>query len=369
MATAPTPTPPLAAGDPAPSHEIARPRPSSGQGPAAGTTGTTGAAGGPAPWSRVAPIVLLVVLVALTVGGYATLIVALPPHVGLTLLLFVLFGGGGGVLFAVRENELRSPGFVNGGIQLGWIADGMFGVAGAVVIVLLIPGLSENAPELVKRLHQERRGEGAAPDAPKGAGTDLLELAAIALIGGFGGRSVLKQASDQVLKKVSDMEKAQQAMSDEAADLRRDLDSARQEADRFKSELETAKANSAALELVARQINPEVKSPPVEELRTVLGRATRDGRLRVFDYTVHRYRTEPTRVADAVLPVLRVLLELDPDALGSPVRKAIEEVTDSLRPSDTEAVAAARQVFDAGPLPPAPPPKPAPAASSRTSKR
>jgi tetratricopeptide (TPR) repeat protein len=303
-------------------------------------------------------------LATMLTAGYSYLLRHLPESVDLLFIALVLFGGGGGVLYAIREGDLVAPRFhriaadpAAGGpyyaIRLGWVGDALFGFAGAAAIFLLIPGLSESAlatmQELRAREWHERNGWESAHRAatleveanalrlsadrfelerqeqakdlrreartrlkeaeelrsrnPHAAGptdrgphdrpaTDFLELVAVTVIGGFGGRAVLHRASAQLLHQR--VERVQAELDQQTA--------------KVTGELAQTRANSGAQELAAQQLNPLLPPPNPDHLERAMAAATAAGRLRVLDAVERRLRADRGKVAAAAVPLLEALL-------------------------------------------------------------
>jgi hypothetical protein len=91
-------------------------------------------------------------------------------------LLIVIAGAFGGLLYSIQNRKLNLPSYNSKTkeIELGVIADCLMGVGGALVVFLIVPG---GATQL-----------------------QLLELCATSIIGGYGGRSLIDQALDGMLR-------------------------------------------------------------------------------------------------------------------------------------------------------------------------
>lgn len=104
-----------------------------------------------------------------------------------TLILLTLSGAIGGVLYAIRNKELVFPHKIESGINPGYLGDCFFGMAGAYVISLIVPG-----------------------DFPSTKGLDvqlITQVLATGIIGGYGGRSIIDRALDNILSRQDELEK------------------------------------------------------------------------------------------------------------------------------------------------------------------
>ena len=94
-------------------------------------------------------------------------------------LILVLTGLIGGFLYGNRNQELALPGRTEGGnYSLGFIADCLYGIAGAFVVHLIIPS-DFTIPT---------GGETAVGD------WNWIKIAALGFIGGYAGRAAIDRA-------------------------------------------------------------------------------------------------------------------------------------------------------------------------------
>ena len=113
-------------------------------------------------------------------------------------LVITLSGGFGGLLYTMRDNGLELPHKLEDApynIQLGWISDFAYGIAGAFVVFLLLP------PEILKG--NENPGELSFMSP-----LEIVKLLSFAIVGGYGGRSLVDQAAAAMKKDVREARKA-----------------------------------------------------------------------------------------------------------------------------------------------------------------
>lgn len=108
------------------------------------------------------------------------------PHT--TLILLTLAGALGGVLYAIRNKELVFPHKTEDIVNPGFLGDCFFGVAGAYVISLILPG---DFPS----------------DVTDARSVQLtIQVLATGIIGGYGGRSIIDRALDNILRRQNELE-------------------------------------------------------------------------------------------------------------------------------------------------------------------
>jgi hypothetical protein len=182
------------------------------------------------------------------------------------IVAIVLSGGCGGILFAVRESILTWPELHGSSIHLGWLADCAYGIAGAFAVFLLVPGLSESASEGFKELF-------AVPAAVKANttnGMDLIEVIAVALVGGFGGRSVMRHAERRVLSKESATEPGDG-----------------QETNTIEMQTRAVNEDIEAQRLVRDVVDPAIESPSNEEISQGIVTASLTAQQIAFEFVEH----------------------------------------------------------------------------------
>ena len=303
-------------------------------------------------------VVMAVMIVAALLTGFLILTLTVQPKFAFLCALLSFFGAVGGLLYGVRESELVAPQFTSSGIKLGWISDCFYGLAGAFAIFLILPNFSESAIENLDGIISpllvyeatvltagrtsdsqsanavavpERKGGGAddGPQPPKkNNGADLVEMIAVAIIGGYAGRFVVQRASDTLLHKVEAVQTNQyqleKTMSARQEELKREFEQREtqmraefaESQTQLRVELDAARADSEALSLAAQQLNPQLANPDPNAYVLAFCRASLDGKTRVFDFVAHRVRTEKRSVAAQAVPMLEQLRQWCPEALG-----------------------------------------------------
>jgi len=136
-------------------------------------------------------------------------------------MVLAVAGWVGGLLYGLRGHELLLPGRTpQGTYSLGFVADCLYGVAGAFVIFLIVPG-----------------------DFDPGVPWTWIKILGLGLIGGYGGRGVIDQALSQAFK-----------------DLERKVD---------QSEIER-QASAEALRLATRQLTDDIPEVNERELEAAI---------------------------------------------------------------------------------------------------
>lgn len=105
----------------------------------------------------------------------------------LTLFLLTLAGASGGLAYAMRNRELELPRRTENIVNPGWLGDCFFGVSGAYVIALIMPGNFPSTNEPSVNL--------------------TIQILATGIIGGYGGRSIMDRVLDDILKQQEVLEK------------------------------------------------------------------------------------------------------------------------------------------------------------------
>lgn len=161
------------------------------------------------------------ILVAVVIGGFLWFAYHLREADQKLFAVVFFHGACGGALYAIRNSNLEWPKLEENTIHLGWVADCAYGVAGAFCVFLLVPGLSESARNgfIDLYVHEVSAEESSTEEAdnetnddkqepillppPQAAldgatKLDLLEVIAVAVVGGFAGRSFLWAAVKSV---------------------------------------------------------------------------------------------------------------------------------------------------------------------------
>lgn len=171
----------------------------------------------------------------------------LDPDLVATIPILV-FGAFGGLLYSLRERKMELPyisqsvllpttektdpnqsiastgeGFKGEIINLGIIADCLAGIGGALGIFLILP---------IDNLE----------------GISFLKLLATAMIGGYGGRSLLDRALDNILKKQAQLEEGQKKTEEQ-----------------LKNQEERSKKDSETIRQLSRYLDSSLALSPAEE--------------------------------------------------------------------------------------------------------
>ena len=191
--------------------------------------------------------------------------------------LITVAGAFGGMLYTFRDGGLVTPHAVDGQAHhynLGWIADCAYGIAGAYVIFLLLP--------------TEIGGPGEDADVLSGSPFDQMKLLGLALVGGYGGRSLVDRALANLVKKIDDVQ---------------------QSADRVVAEKAT---DARALELVQLHLDDEEEARDSDEIKTVVASASRAVRLEIFKQArsvrTENWKNNPLLMARTI-PIFEGLIE------------------------------------------------------------
>lgn len=186
-----------------------------------------------------------------------------------------LAGMFGGFLFGIRDRQLVLPhANKNGTFNPGYLADCAYGVAGAWVVFLVIPG-TFNFED----------------------GWEIIKVLATAAIGGYGSRALIAQALNETIKKLEDR-------IDESIEENKD----QQEAD------------ARALALVSRHLDKSTPTSDVniDDLKKAIKAASPGFKVQIF-YMAHDIRSEFWETNKSLMartiPVFEALIESDADGL------------------------------------------------------
>jgi len=189
-----------------------------------------------------------------------------------------LAGGFGGLLYTAREGGLtlphrdpKSPSIY----QLGWIADCAFGIAGAFVVFLLIP----------TEIGSESRDISGLFEMPV---FDQMKITALAIVGGYGGRSLVDRAFSNLADRVEQVQKTTEQVV------------VQQEAD------------SSAIELVRLHLDPELQPQDSNKLKSAIARASRRVRYEIFqlarEVRTDNWKSNPSLMARTI-PCFKGLID------------------------------------------------------------
>lgn len=162
-------------------------------------------------------------------------------------------GAFGGLLYTARDSGLellhRNP-EKKMIINLGWIADCAFGIAGAYVVFLLLP---------TELMSSEANGATTLTDMPA---LNLIKLLALALVGGYGGRSLVDTALSNLKKDIKNVRQ-------EAADAKEKID-------------QIQEIDTEAKELVTRQFDEGESLKDIQKLKETIQKASKNARFEIF---------------------------------------------------------------------------------------
>jgi len=202
------------------------------------------------------------------------------------VVAIMLSGACGGILFAVRHSLLTWPKLANNSIHLGWLADCAYGVAGAFCVFLLVPGLSESANDGFIFLFPDTPNP--SPNSSNGEGMELIEVIAVALVGGFAGRSVMQHAQRNVLSS-----KPTAAPKPSSSDHG------------------IADADSQALTVAYQVVSNKSKSPSADDIARSIASCSRTAKQVIFDFMSQAMDPVGTDYDEAVLHILAALEKSD----------------------------------------------------------
>lgn len=162
-------------------------------------------------------------------------------------ILVTVAGAFGGMLYTFRDGGINKPhpSYDDPNrYDLGWIADCAYGVAGAYVILLLLPTEIGDAGGEAKKL--------------MGSAIDQMKLLGLALVGGYGGRSLVDRAFANLVKRIDGVQESAEKVAAEKA------------------------TDAKALELAQLQLDEEEDARDAEDIKTAVACASRVARLEIF---------------------------------------------------------------------------------------
>ncbi len=170
-----------------------------------------------------------------------------------TVFLFIVLAGAfGGLLYTARDSGIefphRDPEHKHI-LKLGWIADCAFGIAGAFVVFLILP------TEIATNAQTKSLSDIVST-------VDLIKLLAIALVGGYGGRSLVDRA---------------------LANLTKDVEEAKENAKEAKEKLvQIQETDTVARELTHLHLDGGEEEQDLSKLKTSIKKASRSARFEIF---------------------------------------------------------------------------------------
>ena len=200
--------------------------------------------------------VIILILLALLVGYFVALYirVGIPWSPNATMFIIITLAGAfGGLLYTFRDSGLelphRNPNKAHI-INLGWIADCAYGIAGAYVVFLILPTELNTGSSLSGDLFSTC------------SILTLIRLLALALVGGYGGRSIVDRALANIAKKAEEAEKSAQETKEKINQIQ---------------ELDTK-----ARELVSHHLDKKEAPLDVQSLKDAIKVASRAARFEIF---------------------------------------------------------------------------------------
>jgi hypothetical protein len=268
-------------------------------------------------------------IVAAIAIGFILLGLCIKPQYAFLCGLISFFGAVGGLLYAIRESELVVPHITDHGIHVGCIGDCFYGMAGAFAIFLLLPNFSETAQSNLSGIVSQMIFRDGGVGGEMGNGADLLEVIAVAIVGGFAGHFVMRRASESLLQKVEKVEQGTKQLKDSVKSRHEQME--REFADRearlaavfndsrakLEAEVAAARAESEVLSMVVQQLNPHWPNPNLEDFKRAAQHLSDDGLARLVDSIGQRLRREKDRIAAAAIPILKTLRQLSQESMAA----------------------------------------------------
>jgi len=250
----------------------------------------------------------LYVAVGFVFGGWIVAGIAANVSVGigsaiLTLSVVAFSGGFGGLLFAMRQStrgsQLFTPQFSfdeeSRWLDIGCLSDAFYGVAGAFVIFLVTPGMSEAVPN-VAMISASARIETV----------DLLEVIAVAVVGGYAGRALMDKASDSIAK-----------VEQSVDDLKTEVSS------RIEEQEAKSQNREGVMAGVFQQLDLDEAPVSEEVLNELIGNASYEAKRSAYFTAKRAYFGKPADYAERAIPVLRALISADPSELYCTTRAVL----------------------------------------------
>lgn len=187
--------------------------------------------------------------------------------------LFLTFAGAfGGLLYTLRDKGFERPHWEGNNYILGGLADCAYGIGGAYVVFLVIPGDFFKLTTVF----------------------EVIKIFGAAIVGGYGGRGLVDRVLADFLKKAEQVEKT---------------------VSEVKEKVETTeKLNEKALDLVDRQLDFVSPRVPPEELKEAIKNASSSTRAEIYKQ-VRRLRAENAKdnkqIMELSIPVFEALIALD----------------------------------------------------------
>lgn len=209
----------------------------------------------------------------------------------LTLFLLTVAGAFGGLAYSMKNGELKFPRKTEEILNTGWLGDCLFGVAGAYVIALIMPG--------------------DFPSTDNPSVNFTIQVLATGIIGGYGGRSIMDRVLDDILKQQKTLEKK--------------VDSNTNRIDKNIGELtqvkEQVKSGAKAMELLERYFDETLGllDEQVEELKALIENAFLSERAIIF-LEAKKVREKNAKdgqqkqwMVERTIPIFEALMKNDPE--------------------------------------------------------
>lgn len=201
-------------------------------------------------------ITILLIVSALVIGYTLCFYIkaGIPWSPNAAFFTVITFAGAfGGLLYTARDSGLEFPHRNPDNphiLNLGWVADCAYGIAGAYVVFLILPTeLNTGHP---------------VPDALQNNGSilGLIKLLALALVGGYGGRSLVDRALSNIAKEAEEAKKS-------AAETKEKL-------------IQIQELDTKALELVHLHLDKNEKPQDIQTLKDTIKVSSKAARFEIF---------------------------------------------------------------------------------------
>lgn len=216
----------------------------------------------------------------------------LPFKLDLKLVMLTLAGAAGGLAYSMKNGELKLPRRSEDILNTGWLGDCIFGMAGAYVIALIVPG---DFP-------------------PKNPTEDLnftIQILATGIIGGYGGRSIMDRVLDDIINQQKALEKKVEKNSDRIQKNIGEITQVR----------EQSESGAKALELLERYFDETLGllNEQIEELKEFIENASLSQRAIIFleakkvrEKNAQDGQQKPWMV-ERTIPIFEALMKNDPE--------------------------------------------------------
>lgn len=187
------------------------------------------------------------------------------PHLNATLILLTVAGACGGALYAMRNKELVPPHMSDSVINPGWLGDCFFGVAGAYVISLIVPG---KFPSDIT--------------STESSGVEvIIQVLATGIIGGYGGRSIIDRALDNIVNRQDKLENKQEKLKDVVENKSKETEAIKEQVREVKQK---DLSGAAAVELLEQYLDEDLGLPgdQLEQFKQAIKAASSSLQARIF---------------------------------------------------------------------------------------